>query len=294
MLENVFGRGARLVPSPVRCALAAAAFAVGVSPLPPREAGAVDTSDLVSDEYFRVCADPANMPFSNEAGEGFENELAELFAEKLGREVRYEWFPQATGFIRNTLKAAKCDVVMGYAQGHELVLNTNHYYVSAYVLVARADGPLAGVERLADPALEGKRLGVVAGSPVASHAARYGLMGSAKPYPLMVDRRYDDPTREMIDDIVSGETDAALAWGPLVGWYAKNADADLVVTPLLDEQGPPRLFYRITLGVRQGELSWKRELNSVIRRNQDAIDAILTEYGVPLVEEFGRSEATTQ
>ncbi|MEM7497040.1 MAG: substrate-binding domain-containing protein [Pseudomonadota bacterium] len=252
-------------------------------------AGAVDTSNLVSDTQFRVCADPANLPFSNEAGEGFENQIAALLAAKLDRELTYTWFPQATGFVRNTLRAAKCDVIMGYAQGHELVLNTNHYYVSSWALVTKADGPYADVETLSDPALKDARLGVVAGSPVATHAARNGLVGRAKPIPLMVDRRYDDPSQLAIDDIVKRETDGALLWGPIAGWYAKKADAGLKVTPLLREEGPPRLFYRITLGVRQGELTWKRELNSLIRRNQEEIDAILAEFGVPVVDEFGRS-----
>ncbi|MEO0820422.1 MAG: substrate-binding domain-containing protein [Pseudomonadota bacterium] len=267
-------------------ALGAGALALALLPAP---AAAVDTSDLVSKTAFRVCADPSNMPFSNKAGEGFENRLAELFAEKLGRTVEYTWFPQATGFVRNTLRVAKCDVIMGYAQGHELVLNTNHYYVSSYVIVTAADGPLAGVDHLADPALKGRRIGVIAGSPPANHVARHGLIARAKPYPLMVDRRHDDPAQLMIDDIVSGETEAAILWGPIGGWYAQQAAKPLKVTPLLREEGPPRLFFRITLGVRQGELSWKRELNKVIRRNQEEIDAILTSFGVPLVDEFGRA-----
>jgi quinoprotein dehydrogenase-associated probable ABC transporter substrate-binding protein len=263
--------------------LAAALAAAGPSP-------AVDTSDLVSDTHFRVCADPANMPFSNEAGEGFENALAELFAEKLGRPVQYYWFPQATGFIRKTLRENRCDVVMGYAQGHELVLNTNHYYTSAYVFVTRADGPLADVDHIGDPRLKGLRLGVIAGSPPATHAARAGLIGKAKAYHLMVDRRHDDPAAEMIADIKSGEIAGGFLWGPIGGWRAKTSeDAPLVATPLLKEELPPRLFYRITMGVRAGETTWKRELNSLIRRNQDAIDAILTRYGVPLVDEFGRA-----
>jgi quinoprotein dehydrogenase-associated probable ABC transporter substrate-binding protein len=250
-----------------------------------------DTSDLVSDTHLRVCADPANMPFSNQAGEGFENRIAELVGEKLGLPVRYTWFPQATGFIRRTLRANACDVVMGYAQGHELVLNTNHYYTSAYVMVTRADGPLAEVRSIADPALKGRALGVVAGSPPATHLARAGLIGQARPYHLMVDRRVDDPAGEMIDDLVAGEIEAGFLWGPIGGWRAKTrADADLVAIPLLREEGPPRMFYRITMGVRAGEDTWKRRLNAIIRRNLDEIDAILTSYGVPLVDDFGRAE----
>ncbi|MEM1383497.1 MAG: substrate-binding domain-containing protein [Pseudomonadota bacterium] len=255
-------------------------------------AAETDTSDLVSDSAFRVCADPANLPFSNQAEEGFENRIAELLAAKLDRPVTYAWFPQAIGFVRQTLRANRCDVIMGFAQGHELVLNTNHYYVSAYTIVTAEDGVLAGVDALSDPALQGKRLGVVAGSPPASHMAQHGLIGLAKPYPLMVDRRHESPSERMVEDLVSGEIDAAILWGPIAGYFAEKAGVGLKVTPLLKEVGPPRLFYRVTLGVRQGELTWKRKLNSLLRRNKDEIEAILRSYGVPLVDQYGRAEPT--
>ena len=137
---------------------------------------AAQVADLVSDQAFRVCADPANAPMSSQDGTGFENRIAEHLAKVLGKPLDYTWFPMVTGFARNTLFAGKCDVVIGYAQGDELVLNTNHYYTSTHVLVVRADGPLAGVTSLADPALQGRRIGVVAGSPPASHLVRHGLM----------------------------------------------------------------------------------------------------------------------
>ena len=243
------------------------------------------TSDLVSQSRFRVCADPANSPLSAKDGSGFENKIAELFAAKLERPLEYTWFPQALGFVRRTLGLNRCDVIMGFAQGHELVLNTNHYYVSGYSLVTKPDSDLASVDHIGDPALDGKRIGVMAGAPPATHLARRGLIGKAKGYRLMVDRRVESPIVQMMDDLESGETDAAIVWGPLGGKYAK--DRGLKMTPLLKEEGAPRLFYRITMGVRQGELKWKRELNKLIRRNQDEIDAILTEYGVPLLEEYG-------
>ena len=247
--------------------------------------------DLVSDTHFRVCADPANMPFSNRAGRGFENRIAELFAERLGKPLRYTWFPMATGFIRKTLRESRCDVVIGYAQGHELVLNTNHYYTSAYVFVTRADGPLADVTSFEDPRLQGRRLGVIAGSPPASHLARVGLITQAKGYQLMVDRRHDDPAAEMLADLRSGEIAGGFLWGPIGGWLAETAEGiALTATPMLEERAPPRLFYRITMGVRAGETEWKRELNALIRRTQDEIDAILRDYGVPLVDEFGRPD----
>ena len=249
--------------------------------------GEAQTSDLVSRTAFRVCADPANDPMSMENGSGYENALAELIASKLELPVRYEWYPMATGFVRNTLKAGKCDVVMGYAQGHELVLNTNHYVVSTYVLVVPEESALAGVTQLSDPRLEGRVLGVVAGSPPANHMARYGLIGKAKPYQLVVDRRYDSPTVNMLNDLDAGEIEAAVIWGPIGGPLVKRDHPGLKVIPLLNEAEFPKLFYRITMGVRQGEKVWQRKLNSLIRRNQGEIDAILAEAGVPLVTDMG-------
>ena len=169
--------------------------------------------DLVDRAALRVCADPANMPFSNDKGEGFENKIAEMVAGELKVPVEYTWFPQATGFIRQTLAAKRCDVVMGYAQGDELVLNTNPYYRSTYALVYRPGAGLDGVDRLADARLSGKRIGVVAGTPPATVMAGLGLIQQAKPYPLLVDRRYDSPGERMIGDIRSGDIDAGVLWG---------------------------------------------------------------------------------
>lgn len=245
-------------------------------------------ADLVDRSAFRVCADPANLPLSSETGEGFENKLAELFAEKLGVPVRYTWFPQVIGFVRQTLSMGKCDVVIGFPQGDELVLNTNHYYTSTHVLVVRADGDLAEVDHLDDPALKGRRLGVVANSPPATHVARKGMMRDAKPYDLMTDRRVEDPAGDMLRDVEEGVIAGALMWGPIAGPLVKTRP-DLKMIPLLKETAPPRLFFRITMGVRAGEDVWKRDLNSLIRRNQAEIDAVLREAGVPLVDDYGKA-----
>lgn len=264
---------------------AAVALLLGVA-----AAGAegTDTSDLVSRTAFRVCADPANMPFSDRENEGFENAIATLLAQDLDRPVEYFWFPQATGFVRKTLIEGNCDVIMGYAQGDSMVLSTNHYYTSSYVIVVAADGALAGVDRLSDPRLATARIGIVAGSPPATHAARLGLIGRARPYPLVVDRRVESPAERMIADLEAGEIDAAILWGPIGGYFARQSSMPLEVTPLLHEEGAPRLFFRITLGVRQGELRWKRELNSLLRRRAEDIHAILTSFGVPLVDDYGK------
>ncbi|MGR3269532.1 quinoprotein dehydrogenase-associated putative ABC transporter substrate-binding protein [Thalassococcus profundi] len=249
--------------------------------------GQAQTSDLVSKNAFRVCADPANTPMSNRDETGYENKLAELIASKLDLPVEYEWYPMATGFIRNTLGANRCDVVIGYAQGHELVQNTNHYFTSVFTIVTKTDSALADVDTLSDPQLKDARIGIVAGSPPADHMARNGLLGSAKPYNLVVDRRYESPVLELLDDVKSGETDAAILWGPLAGPLVKTDYPGLQVTPLVKETLPPRLFFRITMGVRMGEKVWERELNSLIRRHQDEINQLLVEAGVPLANDMG-------
>jgi quinoprotein dehydrogenase-associated probable ABC transporter substrate-binding protein len=234
---------------------------------------------------LRVCADPANMPFSNDKGEGFENRIAEIVAGELKVPIEYTWFPQATGFIRQTLFAKRCDVVMGYAQGDELVLNTNHYYRSAYALVYRAGVGLDGTDSLSDARLHGKRIGVVAGTPPSNVMVQNGLIQRAKPYPLMVDRRYDSPGERMITDIRSGDIDAGVLWGPIAGYFAANGGEKLVVVPLLKESSGPRMAYRITFGVRNHEDDWKRQLNALIAKRQRDIDAVLLEFGVPLLDE---------
>jgi len=244
-------------------------------------------ADLVSRTAFRVCADPSDLPFSNQAGEGFENEIAALFAEHFGRELQYTWYPMSTGFVRRTLIEYRCDVIPGYAQGEEMVLNTNHYYSSTHVFITRADSDLAEVTTLADPRLAGRSIGVIAGSPPASHLARHGLMANVKGYKLVVDPRHERPNEEMLTDVAAGRLDAAVLWGPIGGPLVENAGDALVVTPLLHEEGAPRLVYRITMGVRQGEDVWKRELNQAIRALQPEIDAILRRYGVPLVDDEG-------
>lgn len=250
-------------------------------------AAQAQTSDLVSTNALRVCADPANDPMSMKDGSGYENALADLIGQKLGLPVQYTWYPMATGFVRNTLKVKKCDVIIGYAQGHELVLNTNHYLTSTYVLIVPKDSPLGDVTTLSDERLNGLKVGIIAGSPPATHMARNGLIGKAKAYSLFVDRRYESPSQDMLTDLESEEIDAAILWGPVGGPLVKKSHPGMKVIPLIKETLPPRLYFRITMGVRQGEKVWQRKLNSLIRRNQDEINALLAEAGVPLISDLG-------
>lgn len=243
-------------------------------------------SDLVNRRVLRVCADPANLPFSNDKKEGFENKIADILGEELKVPVEYTWFPQALGFTRNTLLAKRCDVIIGTGQGDELVLNTNAFYRSAYALIYKPGTGLDGVDSIFDPRLKGKRLGVVQGTPSADLIAKAGLMGKARPYRLMVDRRYDDPSGDMVKDIRSGEIDAGVMWGPLAGYNATRGGDKLAVMPLVKDVGKAgRLDFRITMGVRQGDDLWKRQLNEIIRKRQADIDKVLLEYGVPMLDE---------
>ncbi|MGM4989842.1 substrate-binding domain-containing protein [Tardiphaga sp. 841_E9_N1_2] len=244
--------------------------------------------ELVDPQSLRVCADPRNMPFSNEKGEGLENKLAELFAAKLNKKLDYVYFPQATGFVRMTLGAHRCDVIMGFPQGDDLVQGTNPYYRTAYALVSKTGTGLDDVTTLDDARLKSKHIGIVAGTPPATNMAVNGLMVNAKPYPLVIDTRIDSSALAMIKDLTSGDIDAAILWGPMAGFYAKNANPPLHVTPLVKETTGPRLVYRIGMGVRSADQNWKRQLNRLIQENQPAINKVLLDFGVPILDENNR------
>ena len=241
--------------------------------------------ELVDPKVLRVCADPRNLPFSNQNGEGFENKLADFLGAKLGKTVAYTWYPQAPGFVRNTLAALKCDVIVGYPQGSDLVQTTNPYYRTAYALVFKPASGLDGIESLADPRLKQKRLGVIAGTPPSTYMATSGLMTRAKPYPLVVDTRFDNSIEVMIKDLVAGDIDVGVLWGPLAGYYAKQTDPPLAVVPLIKEVNGPPMVYRMAMGVRASDQNWKRQLNQTIHDNQAAINHILLGFGVPLLDE---------
>ncbi len=270
-----------------RACIAALALGCAVAAAPARaqdadEGGALE---LIDTHVFRACADPHNLPFSNEAGEGFENRIADLFAKKLGKSLAYAFYPGATGFIRNTLNARRCDVVMGMPVGDDMVQPTNPYYRTAYVAAYAKDGALAGLDALSDPRLKSAKIGVVAGTPPVTYLAINGLLPQIKSYALVVDTRYDSPTAEMMADLDHGVIDVALLWGPIAGYYALHAKTATTVTPLVKEASGPKLVYRIALGVRHSDQNWKRDLNKLISQNRSEIDAILRSYGVPLLDE---------
>ncbi|MGF6306691.1 quinoprotein dehydrogenase-associated probable ABC transporter substrate-binding protein [Bradyrhizobium sp. i1.8.4] len=244
--------------------------------------------ELVDPRVLRICADPRNLPFSNDKGEGFENKIGELLAGKLQKKLDYMFFPQATGFVRMTLGSHRCDVIMGFPQGDDLAQGTNPYYRTAYAIVAKPGSGLDEVATLEDERLKGKHIGIVAGTPPATNMALNGLMTNAKPYPLMIDTRYDSSAEAMMNDLEKGEIDAGILWGPMAGFYAKKANPPLHITALVKETTGPKLVYRIGMGVRASDQNWKRQLNRLIQESQPEINKILLDYGVPLLDENDR------
>jgi mxaJ protein len=273
-----------LLLRPVRSATMAAACVGLAAMLGAGSAGAQPAGGA----SLRVCADPDNMPFSNEKGEGFENKLAELIAQKLDARLEYSWFAEATGYVPNTMGREACDLVMGYAQGTGLIEDTNPYYYTSYVLIYRQDdASLAGIDRLSDPRLKGKRIGLVARTPPASILAMHGLVANAKPFEINADESASKVTMTMIDELASGDLDAALLWGPVAGYYAERASAPLKLVPLVKENAGPSTIYGITMGLRPNEPQWKHTINKLIAENQGEIYLLLQGYNVPLLDEKG-------
>ncbi|MEG6509856.1 quinoprotein dehydrogenase-associated putative ABC transporter substrate-binding protein [Methyloligella sp. 2.7D] len=241
---------------------------------------------------LRVCADPDNLPFSNLKGEGFENKLAELIADRLDLKLSYSWYPEVHGGMPTPFSNRDCDIVMGYAQGTELIEDTNPYYYTSYALIYRRDDPaLQGVTRLSDPRLKGKRIGIFSRTPPATLLATNGLTSSAVPFdsPFSgdADQTHDLP-RQMINQVAYGKLDAAILWGPIGGYVAKSSHVPLEVVPLVNETAGPEMIYGITMGVRPNEPQWKHRLNKLIAEDQPAINAILLRYNVPLLQPNGK------
>src|SRR5215469_13861329 len=242
-----------------------------------------ETSDIVNRNELKVCADPNNLPFSNEKKEGFENKIAELLGARLDLKVDYVWFPQVIGFVRNTLQAHLCDLVIGTVAGDDTMQSTNPYYFTTHVMLYRSDREI-GFSGPEDPRFATLRLGVVAGTPPADLLVRYDLMAHAKPYALMVDTRFESPTHEMVQDIVNGTIDVGFLWGPIAGYYRKHDAMPLTLVPLKSEPNAARMAYHIAMGVRANEPEWRRRINAAILKRQAEITVILRDYGVPLLD----------
>jgi quinoprotein dehydrogenase-associated probable ABC transporter substrate-binding protein len=264
------------------CAAAASRPAPAYAQASDYEKGALE---LVDPDVFRACGDPRNLPFSNDKGEGFENKLAELFAAKLGKKLSYTYFPQATGFVRMTLGSYRCDIIMGFPQGDDQAQLTVPYYRTTYALIFKPGSGLEDVTAISDPRLKDKRIGIVAKTPPSTNMAINGLLAHAKSYPLFIDTRSDSSAQAMIDDLARGEIDCGILWGPMAGYYARQANPPMTVVPLTRETTGPQMTYRIGMAVRAADQEWKRTLNRLIMENQTEINRLLISYNIPILDE---------
>ena len=239
---------------------------------------------------LRVCADPNNLPFSNEAGEGFENRLAELLAREMGRTVQYTWWAQRRGFIRNTLRAGACDLVAGVPSSFELVMATRPYYRSTYVFVYRDDADF-DVASFDDEVLKKLKIGVHlvgddgANTPPAHALSTRGIVGNVRGYMLYGDYSEPNPPARILDAVAEGEIDLAIVWGPLAGYFAPREGARLKMVPVRPQIDVPFLpfVFDISMGVRRDDPGLKAEVEQILRERRAAVDSILDEYGVPRV-----------
>jgi len=253
------------------------------------------------DRVLRVCEDPNNLPFSNRAGEGFENKIAELFAAELGWKLEYTWFPQRMGFIRNTLRGRepdsdrfKCDLVPGVPVGFELAATTKPYYRSTYALAYLKGKGLDGIKapedlmKLEPAKLKSLKLGVIGQTPPVDWVLKHGLFEQAVPYQLQSGDPEHYPGEIVEKDLVAGAIDVAFVWGPIAGYFAKRATAaEVAVVPFAPD--PAIQFdFRIAMGVRFGEREWRDRIERLIESNRGRIQAILAAYGVPQLDDEGR------
>jgi quinoprotein dehydrogenase-associated probable ABC transporter substrate-binding protein len=252
---------------------------------------ALVTTAAAADGALRVCADPNNLPFSNNAEAGFENKLAAMVAAALGEQAAYTWWAQRRGFVRNTLKAGKCDVVMGVPAGYDLVETTKPYYRSTYVFVTRKDRHL-DLSSLIDPRLHHLVIGVhLIGNdgnnpPPAQALGDQGIVDNVRGYSIYGDYREPNPPARLIDAVENGEIDVAAAWGPLGGYFAQHSSVPLMITPIRDYErfAPQQFQFAIAMGVRKGDHALRDRLNAFIDEHRSEINALLRSYGVPLVD----------
>lgn len=265
-------------------AVCVASFSLGIV------AAADNGPTVMQPGELRVCADPNNLPFSNQAGQGFENQIAELIARDLGVTLSYTWMPERTGFLRNTLEAGRCDVVIGVPSADSRLLTTSPYYRSTYVFVQRADqGP--PIRSFSDPRLKQLRIGIhVIGDdynslPPGVALARRGLERQISGFSLYGDYSRPSPPHELIQAVTDGQIDLAIAWGPLAGYFARLSAKPLSVTPVpaTEGGGAAQFTYDIAMGVRRNDSAFRHTLDVALAERRTEIAAILARYGVPVV-----------
>jgi mxaJ protein len=252
--------------------------------------GALPSSAIAELRDLRVCADPNNLPFSNERGEGLENKIAELIAKELGARLSYTWWPQRRGFVRNTLNAGTCDLVTGTTNGVDMLRTTRPYYRSGYAFVTRPNGPQ--ISSLDDPALKDLKIGIQiigengSNPPPAEALARRGIVDNVRGYIVYGDYRERNPAASIMHAVAAGQIDVAIVWGPLAGYFARLENPQLNVKLVAPENDGPRLpmMFDVNMGTRKEDAALREEINAALERLKPQIDAILADYGVPRVD----------
>lgn len=231
---------------------------------------------------FKVCAEADNMPFSDAQREGFENKIAALIADDLGKKLSYQFWHHRLGYYRNTLNAHRCDVIIGTVAGNDMLLTTKPYYRSTYVFVYRKDSGYNITDWDSPDLRKAKIIGVVDRTPVGAALDDKDLMTNARPYRIFRDLTL--PPGYIIDDLVNGDIDVAILWGPIAGYYAKRAAVPLVVVPAPEYDGMPetaKLQFNVAMGVRKKDKEGQQMLQEVLDRRHADIMKILDEYGIP-------------
>ena len=248
----------------------------------------VNYHQAVKDE-LRVCADPNNLPFSNRKGEGFENKIAELVARDLHRPLAYLFQIQRDNFVKKTLNAGLCDLVIGLPEGFDEAELTIPYYQSQYAFVYRADRKLA-LHSILDKRLARLKIGVHligdADTPPVEALTREGIVRNVVGFMMYGDTSRPNPPSRLIEAVENGTVDVAAVWGPLGGYFARHSPVPLEVVPITDVGGfePLAFRYRMVMGVRHGDDALKSRLNRIIADRRSEIRNILLDYGVPISE----------
>jgi quinoprotein dehydrogenase-associated probable ABC transporter substrate-binding protein len=257
----------------------------------------IGAADALRAEPLRVCADPNNLPYSDRSQAGFENALADLAASALGFDgVSYTWLPQRRGFVRNTLGAGLCDVIMGVPVGYELTATTKPYYYSTYVFVTRTQDAAAPAS-FDDPALLHLRIGVPAvgddysSTPGETALERRGIVSNVVGYSIYGNYAEPHPASRIIEAVAAGDIDVAIAWGPPAGFFAAHESVPLTVTPVSADPKSPGIpfVYGMAMGVRRGNSALRDRLNGFISTRAADIEQLLERFSIPLVE-LGRAQ----
>ncbi len=249
------------------------------------------SGQVVAGPELRVCADPDNLPFSNQKQEGFENRIAAVLAADMGAKLSFNWQKQRQGFIGATLGAGQCDVVMGVPHGYERVRSTQPYYRSGYAFVTPSAKRL-DIGSFDDSRLHDLKIGLHAigndgaNSPPANALARRGIVKNIVGYSLWGEESEQNPQGQIIAAVASGEIDLAVVWGPVAGYFAAPFGAALQVQPIAADPGTPEMpfAFDIAMGVRKGDAELAERLNASLQHKRQAIRDILAAYHVPLLE----------